>query len=37
MGNRPEGELATEMAGWFMVVGLPKETISQANYFSTGN
>lgn len=34
MGNRPEGELATEMAGWFMVVELPKETISQANYFS---
>ena len=34
--KRPEGELATEMAGWFMVVELPKETISQANYFSAG-
>lgn len=34
--SRPEGELASQAAGWFMTVELPQEIISQANYFSAG-
>lgn len=34
--NRPEGELASQAAGWFMTVEFPQEVISQANYFSAG-
>lgn len=34
--KRPEGELSQQPAGWFMVVELPREIISQANYFSAG-
>ncbi len=34
--NRPNGELKAQETGWFMTVELPKETLSQANYFSAG-
>lgn len=34
--NRPEGDLAQAMAGWFMTVELPQAVLSQANYFSAG-
>ena len=34
--NRPEGELTSAMAGWFMAIEIPQEILSQANYFSAG-
>ncbi len=33
---RPEGELSDQAAGWFMVVEVPQEVLSQVNYFSAG-
>lgn len=34
--KRPEGELTSAMAGWFMAIEIPQEILSQANYFSAG-
>lgn len=33
---KPEGELAQQSAGWFMVVEIPQEVLGQVNYFSAG-